>query len=548
MLPKYRRLVERLAQAGLLKVICGTDTLGVGINVPIRTVVFTALSKYDGQRVRTLSAREFHQIAGRAGRAGFDIAGAVVVQAPEHVIETERALAKAGDDPKLRRKVVRKKPPERFVSWGEPTFARLVAAPPEPLTSSFAVSHAMVLNVVARPGDAFAAMRHLLTDNHESRPAQRRHIRRAIAIYRALLAAGVIERLDHPDADGRRVRLTVDLQVDFALNQPLSPFAVEALTLLDRESPTYALDVLSIVEATLDNPGQILAAQQHKARGEAIAQMKADGIEYEERMTLLDSVTLPEAPGRPPRRRLRRLPPGPPLGRRLPGGGQVGGPRPLRTGHDLRRLRRPLQPGPLRRPRAALPVRRLQGPHPDRPRGRQNRRALRPHRMARRTGPPGRLQPPRRMGTAQPPRRRPAARAHGAAGRCIVQDGPPPVTANTRAFRVLVRNELFRRVELAALRRYDTLGELDGDAGWTEQRWHDALAGYFADHADIGTGPDARGPALIIIDVEPGRWRVRQILDDPAGDHDWGISADVDLAASDAAGTAVVRITAVERL
>ncbi|HEU5447777.1 MAG TPA: DUF3516 domain-containing protein, partial [Acidimicrobiia bacterium] len=225
MLPKYRRLVERLAQAGLLKVICGTDTLGVGINVPIRTVVFTALSKYDGQRVRTLSAREFHQIAGRAGRAGFDIAGSVVVQAPDHVIETERALAKAGDDPKLRRKVVRKKPPERFVSWGEPTFARLVAAPPEPLTSSFAVTHAMVLNVVARPGDAFAAMRHLLTDNHEARPAQRRHIRRAIAIYRALLAAGVIERLDQPDADGRRVRLTVDLQVDFALNQPLSPFA-----------------------------------------------------------------------------------------------------------------------------------------------------------------------------------------------------------------------------------------------------------------------------------------------------------------------------------
>ncbi|MGH9286373.1 MAG: DUF3516 domain-containing protein, partial [Acidimicrobiales bacterium] len=198
MLPKYRRLVERLAQAGLLKVICGTDTLGVGINVPIRTVVFTGLSKYDGSKVRTLSAREFHQIAGRAGRAGFDIAGSVVVQAPEHVIDNERALAKAGDDPKARRKVVRKAPPERFVSWDPPTFERLVAAEPEPLTSSFTVSHAMVLGVIDRPGDAFAAMRHLLTDNHEARPAQRRHIRRAIAIYRALLAAGVVERLDAP--------------------------------------------------------------------------------------------------------------------------------------------------------------------------------------------------------------------------------------------------------------------------------------------------------------------------------------------------------------
>ena len=207
MLPKYRRLVERLAQAGLLKVVCGTDTLGVGVNVPIRTVLFTALSKYDGQKVRLLSAREFHQIAGRAGRAGFDTAGTVVVQAPEHVVENEKALAKAGDDPKKRRKVVRKKPPEGSIGWGEPTYQRLVAAEPEPLTSSFRVTHAMLLNVIARPGDAFAAMRHLLEDNDADRPTQRRLIRQAIAIYRSLLAAGVVERLSTPDAEGRTVRL-----------------------------------------------------------------------------------------------------------------------------------------------------------------------------------------------------------------------------------------------------------------------------------------------------------------------------------------------------
>jgi superfamily II RNA helicase len=542
MLPKYRRLVERLAQAGLLKVICGTDTLGVGINVPIRTVVFTALSKYDGQRVRTLSAREFHQIAGRAGRAGFDIAGTVVVQAPEHVIENERALAKAGDDPKMRRKVVRKKPPERFVSWGEPTFHRLVAAPPEALTSSFAVSHAMVLNVVARPGDAFAAMRHLLTDNHEPRPAQRRHIRRAIAIYRALLAAGVIERLDEPDAEGRRVRLTMDLQVDFALNQPLSPFAVEALTLLDRESPTYALDVLSIVEATLDNPGQILAAQQFKARGEAVAQMKADGVEYDERMDLLDSVTYPKPlddlldlaydayrRGHPwvgdsqveAKSVARDL-----YERAMTFGDYVAYYSLARSeGLVLRYLSDAYKALTQTVPEDAKTeelydltewlgelVRQVDSSlldewerlsHPD---------------------------------AAPPPD--PTA---------LSDDTPSPVTANTRAFRVLVRNELFRRVELAALRRYDTLGELDGDAGWTEQRWADALAGYHADHTDIGTGPDSRGPALLMIDTEVGRWVVRQILDDPAGDHDWSITAEVDLAASDAAGTAVVHITAVDR-
>ena len=238
MLPKYRRLVETLAQAGLLKVICGTDTLGVGINVPIRTVLFTALSKYDGTKTRLLKAREFHQIAGRAGRAGFDTAGTVVVQAPEHVIENERALAKAGDDPKKRRKVVRKKPPEGSIGWGEPTFDRLVAAEPEPLTSSFGVSHAMLLNVIGRPGDAFAAMRHLLTDNHEDRPAQRRHIRRAIAIYRALLAGGVVERLAEPDAAGPVRAAHRRPAADFALNQPLSPFALAALELLDREAPT----------------------------------------------------------------------------------------------------------------------------------------------------------------------------------------------------------------------------------------------------------------------------------------------------------------------
>jgi superfamily II RNA helicase len=542
MLPKYRRLVERLAQAGLLKVICGTDTLGVGINVPIRTVVFTALSKYDGQRVRTLSAREFHQIAGRAGRAGFDIAGSVVVEAPDHVIDNERALAKAGADPKLRRKVVRKKPPERFVSWGEPTFQRLVAAPPEPLTSSFAVSHAMVLNVAARPGDAFAAMRHLLTDNHESRPAQRRHIRRAIAIYRSLLIAGVIERLDEPDAGGRRVRLTMDLQADFALNQPLSPFAVEALELLDRESPTYALDVLSIVEATLDNPGPILAAQQHKARGEAVAQMKADGIEYDERMDLLDKVTWPK-----------------PLADILDVAYDA-----YRGGHpwvsdyqvEAKSVARDLYE------RAMTFGDYVAHYSLARSEGLLLRYLSDAYKALTQTVPEdakteelydltewlGELvrqvdsslldEWARLSNPDAPPPPEPTAE---------LDDTPPPVTANTRAFRVLVRNELFRRVELAALRRFDTLGDLDGDV-WTEQRWRDALAGYFAHHADIGTGPDARGPALLMIDTQPGRWVVRQILDDPAGDHDWGITAEVDLPASDAAGTAVIRITAVDQL
>uniref|UniRef100_UPI000830C474 DEAD/DEAH box helicase n=1 Tax=Aldersonia kunmingensis TaxID=408066 RepID=UPI000830C474 len=294
MLPKYRRLVERLAQDGLLKVICGTDTLGVGINVPIRTVLLTGLAKYDGVRMRQLRAREFHQIAGRAGRAGFDTMGTVVVQAPEHEIENHRLVLKAGDDPKKLKRIQRKKAPEGSVNWSESTYERLVGGAPEPLVSRFAVTNSMLLNVIARPGNCFDAMRHLLEDNHEPRPAQRKHIRTAIRLYRSLVDAGVVQRLSEPDENGRWARLTVDLQRDFALDQPLSPFGLAALELLDKESPSYTLDVISVIESTLENPRQVLLGQQHAARGEAVAQMKADGIEYDERMELLEEVSWPK--------------------------------------------------------------------------------------------------------------------------------------------------------------------------------------------------------------------------------------------------------------
>ncbi len=542
MLPRYRRLVETLAQAGLLKVICGTDTLGVGINVPIRTVVFTALSKYDGTRNRLLQAREFHQIAGRAGRAGYDTAGSVVVQAPEHVVENERALAKAGDDPRKRRKVVRKKPAEGFVSWGQPTFERLVAAEPEPLTSSFKVSHAMLLNVIARPGDAFAAMRHLLTDNHEDRAAQRRHISHAIAVYRALLAGGVVERLAEPDAEGRWARLTVDLQFDFALNQPLSPFALAAIELLDRDSPEYALDVLSVLEATLDNPRQVLSAQRFKARGEAVAQMKADGVDYETRLDLLDSVTYPK-----------------PLAELLDAAYEI-----YRRGHPWV-ADHELAPKSVARDmyeRAMTFVEYIGYYGLARSEGLVLRYLADAYKALRQTvpdeGKTGELidliewlgELVRQVDSSlidewerlRNPAGAPAARQAGGPG------GPPAVTANVRAFRVLVRNALFRRVQLAALRRYADLGALDAGDGWDEQAWETALEPYFGEHDEIGTGPGARGPGLLLIDMRPDRWVVRQIFDDPAGDHDWGISAEVDLAASDETGAAALRITDVGQL
>jgi superfamily II RNA helicase len=554
MLPRYRRLVETLAQAGLLKVICGTDTLGVGINVPIRTVLFTALTKYDGVRSRGLKAREFHQIAGRAGRAGYDVVGTVVAQAPEHEVENARLLARAGDDVKKRRRIVRKQPPEGFVNWSDRTFERLQNAQPESLTSHFAVTHAMVLNVVSRPGDAFAAMRHLLEDNHEPRERQRRHILRAISIYRGLREAGVVEELPEPDPEGRRVRIVGDLQLDFALNQPLSPFALAALELLDRASPDYPVDVLSVVEATLDDPRPVLHAQESRARGEAVAAMKAEGVEYEQRMELLQDVTYPK-----------------PLEELLSAALET-----YRRGHPWVADAR-LSPKSVVRDmseRAMTFVEYVGHYQLARSEGLVLRYLADAYRALRQTVPdeakteeladvvewlgelvrqvdsslldeweklaagadaPDALEPGR-----PPPSQKDLHR------------GPAGVTRNTRAFRVLVRNALFRRVELAAQRRWDLLGELDAAAGWDARAWEEALEPYFAEHGHdgtaIGTGPDARGPQLLTITEEPQRWLVRQVLDDPAGDRDWAILAEVDLAASDEEGAAVVWVTAVEPL
>ena len=534
MLPKYRRLVEQLAQAGLLKVICGTDTLGVGINVPIRTVVLTSLSKYDGVRTRHLQAREFHQIAGRAGRAGYDTAGTVVVQAPEHEVENVRLLAKAGDDEKKRRRVQRKKAPEGFVSWTKATHDRLLAADPEPLSSHFAVSHSMLLNVLARPGDPFMAMRSLLTDNHEPAGAQRKHVRTAIQAYRSLLSAGVVQRLDEPDADGRTIVLTVDLPMNFALNQPLSTFALAAVELLDSESETFALDLLSIIEATLEDPRQILSAQQHKARGEAIGRMKAEGIEYDERMELLEEVSYPKPLEELLEAAFAMYCKGHPwlLGHQL---------SPKSVVRDL--WERAMTFGEyvsfysLNRSEG-LVLRYLSDAY----------RAL-------------------RAGVA------PAARTEAVEdltswlGELVHQvdsslldeweqltsaDGPDatievapmtrPLTANARAFTVLLRNAMFRRVELAAQRRYHELGELDAADGWDAEAYRAALEEYFAEYDRIGIGAAARGPALFQIIKQPGSWTVRQIFDDPDSDHDWAITATVDLAASDESGEAVLHL------
>jgi superfamily II RNA helicase len=540
MLPKYRRLVEQLAQAGLLKVICGTDTLGVGINVPIRTVVFTGLSKYDGRRQRLLKAREFHQIAGRAGRAGFDTAGTVVVQAPDHVVENHRLVKKAGDDPKKLKRVQRKKPPEGQVNWTEETFERLVAADPEALVSRMRVSHAMLLNVIARPGNPAAAMRRLLRENHEDPKSQLRLMRLGAAQHRALLAAGVVEQMSPRDEDGRRVRLVDGLQLNFALNQPLSAYALAVFDTLDPEAPTYALDVVSVVEATLENPRPVLGAQEHRARGEAIGEMKADGIEYDERMELLDEVTWPKP--------LQEL---------------------LEHTYDLYRRRHPwvgedaLQPKSVVRDmfeRAMTFGEYVAFYGLTRSEGLVLRYLGDAYRALRQTVPDSvrtdeledivewlgavvrqtdsslldeweRLSDPDRLA--------------GEAAPDVLPPVPERITANERAFTVLVRNAMFRRVELAAYRRWEQLGELEAEAGssMTGEDWRDALEDYFTEHDSIDTGQDARGPRMLLMERMERTWEIQQIIGDPEGDHDWRITATVDLAASDDEGELVIDVT-----
>jgi superfamily II RNA helicase len=514
MLPKYRRLVEQLAQAGLLKVVCGTDTLGVGINVPIRTVVMTGLSKYDGTRTRHLRAREFHQIAGRAGRAGFDTAGLVVVQAPEHVIENERALAKIGDDPKRRRSYRRKAPPEGFVSWDEKTFTRLVNAQPETLTSHFRVSASMLLNVAARGDDFFGHMRQLLFDNHEPRARQRELVRQGIRLFRSLEHGGVLERVD------AGVALRLELPPDFALDQPLAVFALATLELLDRDDPSYALDVLSVIEATLDDPRQVLSAQRRKARGDAVWQMKADGIEYDERMVLLEDISYPKP--------LEEL---------------------LTYAYETYRQQHPWIVDHELRPKAvardlyekAMTFNEYVGFYGlGRSEGLVLRSLADAYKALRRSVPEelrteelddltlwlGEL-------VRQVDSSLLDEWSELAAGGGEVAE-PLPVSKSDRAFRVLIRNAVWRRVQLLSVGRVDLLRELDPDVDWEA-----SLAAYREEHGALEAGAEARGPQFFRFEGAS----VVQVVQDPDGDHDWALQAVVDLEASDEAGEAVVHVT-----
>jgi len=293
LLPKYRILVEQLAQKGLLKLICGTDTLGVGINVPIRTVVFTQLWKYDGRKAAVLSVRDFRQIAGRAGRKGYDDKGYVIVQAPEHIIENKRAGEKASSDAKKQKKLVKQRAPEGAVGWDAKTLLKLQTAPPEGLVSRFDVSHGLLLLVLSRETDGCRAMRQLLADCHETPHKKAQLRRRAWQLFRALLDRKIVEWIP-PEPSGRKLRVNLALQDDFSLHQALSLYLIDTLPLLNRESPDYPFDVLTLCEAIVEDPEQILRRQIDKLKGEKIEELRAAGMPYEERMEKLEEIEHPK--------------------------------------------------------------------------------------------------------------------------------------------------------------------------------------------------------------------------------------------------------------
>ena len=527
MLPRYRLLVEKLAQQGLLPVICGTDTLGVGINVPIHTVVLTQLTKFDGRKMRRLRSREFHQIAGRAGRSGFDTEGVVIAEAPEHEIENHKAEVKAAGDPKKLKKIKKKRPPENFVNWNEDTFKKLVDSVPERLTPRMRITHSMVLAEVEQGGNARARVDQLIDDSLQPDEEKVKLHVRAAEVLQTLIDAGVVVHdVDENGQDAYSV--TMDLPEDFALDQPLSPFLLAALELLDPESPEYAFDLVSMVEATLEDPRQVLRAQERKARDAAMAEMKMDGVDYDERLERIAEVTYPKpledlldaAFGKycdaVPWARDYCLRPKSVLRDMLESAADFKG--------YIQKLGIMRYEGILLRYLSEA-FRGLDRTIPEDKRTEQLKDIIAWLGLVVRSVDSSLVDEWENAGSVLD-----AAPPDAAGAEAVVHD--------RRGLTVLVRNALFSRVRMAAHRDIVGLGEADGEWGFGERAWAQALDEYYEAHEEILLDADARSKAYLILneadEEEAHVWHVRQIFHDEDGDNDFAIAADVDLDATQA--------------
>lgn len=545
MLPRYRLLVEKLAQQGLLPVICGTDTLGVGINVPIHTVLLTGLTKFDGYKQRRLRSREFHQIAGRAGRSGFDTEGVVIAEAPEFEIENHKAELKAMGDPKKMKKFKKKKAPEGFVVWNEATFERLIESEPETLKPRLRITHSMVLAEVEQGGDAWTRVLELIDASLQTESEKVKLRARAAEIFATLIDAGVVVReaiedgdeieaadleptaeaeASHPLDGPANYTLTVDLPEDFALDQPLSPFLLAALELLDPESEQYDLDLISMVEATLEDPKQILRAQERQARDAAMNAMKAEGMDFEERVERLQDVTYPK-----------------PLADLLDTAfAQYCAEVPWANDYELSPksvLRDMLESGcDFKSYIAQYKIARCEGillRYLTEAYRSLDRTVPVEHRTEQLTDIVAWLGLVIRSVDSSLVDEWASAGSDAGIAPLQLKD---TVVKDRRGMRLLVRNALFQRVRFAALGKVDELGELDEDWGYGKARWTRVLDAFSEAHEELLTDADARSTTFLSIDEadeEEGHvWHVHQVFSDSDGDHDFGIMADVDLDAT----------------
>jgi superfamily II RNA helicase len=534
LLPKYRLLVERLAQKGLLAVISGTDTLGVGVNIPIRTVLFTRLCKFDGEKTAVLSVRDFRQIAGRAGRKGFDDRGSVVAQAPEHVIENLRMELKAAGDPGKLKRIVRKKAPDKgYVHWDKSTFERLVASPSEPLVSRFAVSHGMMLNVLGRPAGGCMALARILARSHERRAQQRIFGREARAMFQSLLDARIIEVVPEADAGAGRVRLHVDLQDDFSLHSALSLWLVHVLDELDRESPSYALDVLTVVESTLENPDYVLRQQLDAMKREKLGELKAAGVEYEQRVEELEKLEHPKPLREFVYETFNAFAREHPWVR----GDDV---RPKSIAREMferfmdfneyvREYELGRVEGTLLRYLSEVYKALVQTvPAPAKSPGVDEVQVF--LRAMVRAVDSSLLDEWERLLHPETPRER------------VEPEAPAPgevdVTRDEKAFLVLVRNALYRLLGTLARKDWAAAAAMVSagadDPAWTPEAFAGAMAPFYAEHTGVRLDPSARSPdnTRVTNQRERGMWEVIQVLADAEGDDDWALSLWIDLTVS----------------
>jgi len=540
LLPKYRLAVEKLAQSGRLKVISGTDTLGVGVNIPIRTVLFTKLCKFDGRQTAILSVRDFQQISGRAGRKGFDDRGSVVVQAPEHVIENLKLEAKAGADPAKRRKLVKKKPPDRgYVHWDRATFDRLVASPPEPLASRFRVTHGMLINVLSRPDGGCMALGRLIRSCHDRTHDKRAHGRAALAMFQSLLAAGIVEFRAAPNG-GRRAVVSEDLQRDFSLHHTLALYLLETLPLLDPELETHALELLTLVESILEDPDVVLMRQLDSLKTEAIAEMKAQGVEYEERIARLEEMEYPK-PNRDFIYDTFNA-----FAKKHPWVGSENI-RPKSIARDMIEkylsFSEYVKEYGLERSEGLL-LRYLSEVYkvlvqtvPIAERDEEVEELITFFGAMVRQVDSSLLDEWERMRSGEPA---PAPKRV----EDLEPEGSRDVTRDTRGFTVLVRNELFRLIRALSRKDFHEASEICGAerGGLDAPAIEAVLADFFTAHASLRTDPEARSPDLLTLETGETRWELAQVLLDPEDENDWVIVGSVDLEASRQAGRAVLVI------